>query len=91
MTRNGCRRECSSLSVAGVPLVYLSGARAAPFHPGETAHGERPFPACFSAYVFFLFLSLSGPPPIVSRKLTFNCFLPVDRVRVRVRVEGRSR
>jgi len=39
MTRNGCWRECSSLSVAPVPVVYLSGTRIAPFHPGEK-HGE---------------------------------------------------
>lgn len=39
MTRNGCWRECSSLSVPAVPVVYLSGTRAAPFHPGEK-HGE---------------------------------------------------
>jgi len=39
MTRNGCWRECSSLSVAPVPVVYLSDTRTAPFHPGEK-HGE---------------------------------------------------
>ena len=42
MTRNGCRRECSSLSVAGVPVVYLSGARAARhFTPAKCARGRN--------------------------------------------------
>jgi len=41
MTRNGCWRECSSLSAAPVPVVYLSGTRTAPFHPVEKHGGGR--------------------------------------------------
>lgn len=54
MTRNGCWRECSSLSVAAVPLVYLSGTRAAPFHPDEK-HGEAE--TAVSSLFFYVDLS----------------------------------
>lgn len=71
MTRNGCWRECSSLSVAPVPVVYLSGTRTAPFHPGEKHRGSR---NCRFQPLFFLRVHVVCPPS-VSRFRSARLFL----------------
>lgn len=69
MTRNGCWRECSSLSVAPVPVVYLSGTRIAPFHPGEK-HGEAETAVSRLFFYVHVHVPLSASSPLVPFQLS---------------------
>lgn len=63
MTRNGCWRECSSLSIAPVPVVYLSGTRTAPFHPSEKHRETETAASRLFFYIAYpLFFSFPSTP-----------------------------
>lgn len=75
MTRNGCWRECSSLSTgAPVPVVYLSGRGNRAISPRRKARGGRngteAVPRLLFLYPSRRVVSTARPPPLSRRTLT---------------------